>query len=71
MADEERKPRSVASINSAPTIERHASRIIRLREAIARHDGKGNADKVAELQAELDRRVAELTELRTAIDGAL
>ena len=71
MADEERKPRSVASINSPPTVERHVGRIGRLREAIARHDGKGSTDKVAELQAELDRRVAELTELRTAIDGAL
>lgn len=71
MADEERKPRSVASINSPPTVERHVGRIGRLREAIARHDGKGNTDKVAELQAELDRRVAELTALRDEINGAI
>lgn len=71
MADEERKPRSVASINSPPTVERHVGRIARLREAIAKHEGKGSADKVAELQAELDRRVADLTALRDAIDGAI
>lgn len=71
MADEERKPRSVASINTPPTVERHAGRLGRLREAIAKHDGKGNTDKVAELQAELDRRVGELTALRDEINGAI
>lgn len=66
--DEERKPRSVASINSPPTVERHAGRLGRLREALAR---ASDPERQASLQAEIDRRVAELTELRAAIDGAL
>ncbi len=68
MADEERKPRSVASINSPPTIERHVGRLGRLREKLATTT---DPDRAASLQAEIDRRVAELTELRAAIDGAL
>ncbi len=68
MADEERKPRSVATINGAPTIERHAGRLGRLREKLA---STTDPDRAASLQAEIDRRVAELTELRAAIDGAL
>lgn len=68
MADEERKPRSVASINSPPTVERHAGRLGRLRAKLATTT---DPERAASLQAEIDRRVAELTELRAAIDGAI
>lgn len=67
MADE-RKPRSVAGINTAPTVERHIGRIARVREALAR--AKTDERKAA-LQAELDASVAELTALRDEINGAI
>jgi hypothetical protein len=66
---DERKPRSVAIINATPAqqIERSIGRIPRLREAIASAEAAGNAEKASALQAELDRRLAEVAEFKARL----
>lgn len=66
---DERKPRSVAAINATPAqqIERSIGRIPRLRAAIAKATERGNTAKAAELQAELDRRLAEVAEFKARL----
>lgn len=68
---DERKPRSVAGINTAPTVERNVARLGRLAQSLDKAKARGNAAKVAEVEAEIARIKAELTELRAAIDGAI
>jgi len=66
---DERKPRSVAAINATPAqqIDRSIGRIPRIRAAIEKATAKGNAKKAAELQAELDTRLAELAEFKARL----
>ena len=58
-----------ATINPTPEQKaiRNVARIKTLREAIAKAQAKGNAERVASLQAELDRRMSEVEELRAAL----
>ena len=66
---DERKPRSVAAINatSAQMIDRSIGRIPRLRAAIEKASARGNTAKAADLQAELDTRLAELAEFKARL----
>ncbi len=66
---DERKPRSVAAINATPAqqIDRSIGRIPRLRAAIEKAGARGNTAKVAELQGELDRRLAEVAEFKARL----
>lgn len=68
---EERKPRSRGKINptQGEMVTRHIGRIPRLREAIAKAEARGNTEKVASLQAELDRRLAEVAEFKAQLDS--
>lgn len=60
-----------ASIN--PTAEqkalRNIARIKTLRGAVEKHTARGNTEKVAELQAEHDRRMAEVAALKAELDA--
>ena len=66
-----RKPRSKATINpaGAQMAHRHAGRILRLRDAIARAQKSGNTGRVASLQEELDRRLAHIQEIKAELDN--
>lgn len=60
-----------ATIN--PTAEqsamRNIGRIRTLRAAIAKNTARGNAEKVADLQVELDRRLSEVAALKAELDA--
>lgn len=70
------KPRSRGMINVDPTsiemIPRHVGRIKRLRQAIIKATEREQPERVASLQAEIDRRMADVAVARDAlseIDG--
>jgi hypothetical protein len=58
-----------ATINPSPEQRaiRTVERIKTLREAIPRAQAKGNDERVASLQAELDRRLAEVRDMKAAL----
>lgn len=58
-----------ATINPTPEQRavRNVGRIKTLRLAIAKAQAKGNTEKVASLQAEYDRRMAEVQDLRASL----
>lgn len=66
---EERKPRSRGQINptKAQMTGRHVGRINTLRGAIEKATARGNAERVASLQDELDRRLAEVEEIKAEL----
>ncbi len=59
-----------ASINPTPeqSALRNIGRIRTLKLAIEKNQARGNVDKVADLQAELDRRMVEIDALRAELD---
>ena len=65
-----KKPRSRAIINptSAQMIPRHIGRIKRLREAIEKAKARQHAHRIVSLQAELDRRLAEIAIIKADLD---
>lgn len=71
LSNDERKPRSRALINpsKAEQAGRHVGRIGRLRDAIEKADARGNIEKVISLQDELDRRMAEVAEIKAELDN--
>lgn len=48
---------------------RNIGRVKTLKDAIAKNIERGNSEKVASLQEELDRRMAELGEIKAALDS--
>ena len=70
MVDTNSKPKSKAVINANPSqsIERHVGRIPVLRSAIEEATLKGQHERVASLQAELDRRIAEVNNTKALLD---
>jgi hypothetical protein len=62
---------SQATINPTPdqAVIRNIGRVKTLRDAIAKSEARGKSEKVASLQAELDRRMAELNELKAALES--
>jgi hypothetical protein len=60
-----------ASINATPEQKalRNVARIKTLRGAIEKHTARGNTEKVAELQAEHDRRMEEIKALRAELES--
>jgi hypothetical protein len=76
MADEEireGKPRSRGLINPSAIdmIPRHVGRIDRLRMAIDKAKDREQPERVASLEAELNRRLGELAAAKDHIDAAL
>ena len=59
-----------ASINptEGQRVLRNIGRVKTLKEAIAKNQARGNTEKVASLQEELDRRMAELNEVKAAME---
>lgn len=59
-----------ASINPSDghRVMRNIGRVKTLKDAIAKHQERGNTDKAAALQEELDRRMAELNEVKAALE---
>lgn len=66
-----RKPRSKGTINPTKMqmTHRHVGRIGRLKSSIAKAKARGNNEKVASLQAELDRRLAEVADIKAELDN--
>lgn len=62
---------SQAAINASPDVKvvRNIGRIKTLRDAIAKAEAKGDSDRVASLKEEHDRRLAELNELKAALEN--
>lgn len=62
---------NTASINpnEGQQILRNIGRIKTLRDAIEKHTARGNADKVASLQEELDRRMGELNHIKGLLEN--
>lgn len=62
-------PRSVAGINATPEQKalRSVGRIKTLRLAIEKAQSRNQADRVASLTEELDRRLVEVEELKAAL----
>lgn len=60
-----------ATLNPGPEAlaMRNVGRIERLKQAIAKAEANGNSERVESLQAELDRRMAEVRTLRAALDS--
>lgn len=60
-----------ANINPAPDqkVLRNIGRVRTLRTAIAKAHARGNAEREANLQAELDRRLAEVNVLKAELDA--
>lgn len=60
-----------AAINPGPQAQalRNVGRIKTLRAAIEKAQGKGQDERVASLQEELDRRMAEVDALRAELDS--
>lgn len=60
-----------ATINPTPeqAAMRNIGRIRTLRAAIEKHTDRGNSEKVAELQSELDRRLTEVAALKAELDS--
>lgn len=67
---DERKPRSRALINpgNVDMASRHVGRIGRLREAIIKADSRGNTEKAESLNAELNRRLSHIAEIKAELD---
>lgn len=63
------KPRSKGTINgdALQLVPRHAGRIARIKEAIAKADARGDTLRVASLNEELSRRYEELEAAKVAI----
>ena len=64
------KPRSKGSVNPSPAqlAVRNAGRIPTLRAALAKAESRGQTDRVADLQAELDRRLGEIAGIQKALN---
>ena len=65
------KPRSVANINASPSqhVLRHIGRIKTLKGAIDKAIARGNQERVDSLQAEYDRRMVAVNEIKADLDS--
>lgn len=55
---------------SSTLLERNINRINTLKQAIAKAEAKGNDDRVASLQSELDRRKARIEDVKAMLAEA-
>jgi hypothetical protein len=55
---------------SSTLLERNINRINTLKQAIAKAEAKGNDDRVASLQSELDRRTARIEDVKAMLAEA-
>lgn len=71
MSERKTKPRSRAQINAEGVLllPRHLGRIKTLRAAIEKATSRGQTDRIASLQAELDRRLQSLQDIKAELEG--
>jgi hypothetical protein len=55
---------------SSTLLERNINRINTLKQAIAKAEAKGNDDRVASLQSEMDRRTARIEDVKAMLAEA-